>query len=149
MTSDSGRGPGLRRRRFLVLAAALAGGAIVGGGAAARWCRRRFRPWSFGVRRLGELGAAYRHARRPLAAAVRAYFAYLQVEADAPERFARDYESAVARYGGSEGMDQILARFLASTDFFQNGADEARPVRYVALYHPYATPCYTPFTAVD
>jgi hypothetical protein len=31
------------------------------------------------------------------------------------------------------------------TDFFLNGADTARPVRFVALYDPHVTPCWRPF----
>jgi hypothetical protein len=41
-------------------------------------------------------------------------------------------------------MDSLATRFLMSTDFFLHGADETRPVRYVALYHPYANPCWNP-----
>ena len=35
--------------------------------------------------------------------------------------------------------------YLSSTDFFINDADESRPVRFVALYDPYVSPCYNPF----
>src|SRR4051812_1845325 len=41
--------------------------------------------------------------------------------------------------------DNVVSRYLLSTDFFQNGADEGQPVRYVAFYDPYAAPCRNPF----
>jgi hypothetical protein len=43
--------------------------------------------------------------------------------------------------------DNIVSRYLLSTDFFQNGADETRAVRYVAFYDPYVTPCRNPFVS--
>ena len=41
--------------------------------------------------------------------------------------------------------EAVRLRYLASTDFFPNGADEARLVRFTALYEPYASPCFHPF----
>ena len=37
--------------------------------------------------------------------------------------------------------DNVVTRFLMSTDFFQHGADENRPVRYLAFYDPPTTAC--------
>jgi len=37
--------------------------------------------------------------------------------------------------------DNVVTRFLMSTDFFQHGADEARPISYVGFYDPLRTPC--------
>jgi len=37
--------------------------------------------------------------------------------------------------------DNIVSNYLLSTDFFEHGADEARPVQYVAFYDPITTPC--------
>ena len=34
--------------------------------------------------------------------------------------------------------------FLLSTDFFQNGMREDRPLQYVTFYFPYKSPCYNP-----
>ncbi|HET6418362.1 MAG TPA: hypothetical protein VFG22_18845 [Polyangiales bacterium] len=45
--------------------------------------------------------------------------------------------------------DEIYMNYLSSTDFFINGADESRPVRFVALYDPYVSPCYNPFRRVQ
>lgn len=41
-------------------------------------------------------------------------------------------------------MDEFAMRFLMSTDFFLNGADESRPINYVMFYHPYRSPCWNP-----
>ncbi|MCB9666077.1 MAG: hypothetical protein H6732_18360 [Alphaproteobacteria bacterium] len=55
------------------------------------------------------------------------------------ERFLR-----VVPYSHEPG---IAERFLLSSDFFQQGADPSRPVRYLALNDPYLTPCLQPFPA--
>lgn len=34
-----------------------------------------------------------------------------------------------------------VSNFLLSTDFFQNGADETKPVKYFGFYSPYKRPC--------
>ena len=34
--------------------------------------------------------------------------------------------------------------FLLSTNFFQSGQPAAGPIRFVAFYHPYVSPCYNP-----
>ena len=46
--------------------------------------------------------------------------------------------------------DNLATLFLLSSDFFTSGADEARVIRYVALYDP-MRPCGNPFArpAVD
>lgn len=38
-------------------------------------------------------------------------------------------------------------RFLLSTDFFLSGADESRPVRFLACYDPHITPVWKPVRA--
>jgi hypothetical protein len=43
--------------------------------------------------------------------------------------------------GALEPMVQV---FLMSTDFFSNGADESKPVRYRRFFHPYLSPCWNP-----
>ena len=37
--------------------------------------------------------------------------------------------------------DRVMTNFLMSTDFFLNGADLGKPVRYLALYDPLKHPC--------
>ena len=34
-----------------------------------------------------------------------------------------------------------VSNFLLSTDFFQNGADENKPLNYLGFYDPYKRPC--------
>jgi hypothetical protein len=43
-------------------------------------------------------------------------------------------------------MHEVGAReqFLMSTDFFPNGADELRPLRYRQLHDPHISVCYNP-----
>ena len=41
--------------------------------------------------------------------------------------------------------DNVVSRYLLSTDFFQHGADEASSVNYVAFYDPYNAICRNPF----
>lgn len=41
--------------------------------------------------------------------------------------------------------DNVVSTYLLSTDFFQNGADERRPVNYISFYDVYVTPCRNPF----
>jgi len=79
------------------------------------------------------------------------HFSYLVLDEGTAEGFVRAYESN----GGSPELQDPRVRsdlhrqFLMSTDFFQNGADETRPLRFVALYDPYVTPCYNPLASFD
>lgn len=41
--------------------------------------------------------------------------------------------------------DEVVSRFLLSTDFFWNGADETIPVRYLGYYVPGRAACFNPF----
>lgn len=41
--------------------------------------------------------------------------------------------------------DDLVSRFLLSSDFFWNGADEATPVAYIGYYVPGRSPCFNPF----
>ena len=81
----------------------------------------------------------------PLAAALREHFEYLRIDDDVIAAFVSDFEAA---YGPWQPQPEggPFTRFLASTDFFQHGADEGRPLRYVRLFDPYASPCYNPFS---
>jgi hypothetical protein len=48
-----------------------------------------------------------------------------------------------------EYRDQIVARFLLSTDFFLNKMDESKEVNYLGrIWGPYAMPCMNPFSAM-
>jgi hypothetical protein len=45
------------------------------------------------------------------------------------------------------GEERIASMYLMSTDFFQNGHDESKVVRYIEFYEPFVKihPCSTPF----
>ena len=87
---------------------------------------------------------------------------YLQIVEEDRERFARDFargapmaEGRLAernRWSGArlEALEErICTSFLMSSDFFRNGADESRPVRYLALYDPPKVGCTNPFARFD
>jgi hypothetical protein len=38
-----------------------------------------------------------------------------------------------------------VTQFLLSSDFFENGANLNKPVKYISLYDPYETGCDNPF----
>lgn len=40
--------------------------------------------------------------------------------------------------------DDIVSKFLLSTDFFQENMNENRTIKYVLYYDPYINPCYNP-----
>jgi hypothetical protein len=86
-----------------------------------------------------------RHAWLSPADRIRREFHYLRFEDDAPERYVREYE----RHRGpissfQHPADDFFDRFLLSTDFFLNDADESRPVRFVLFFDPYISPCWNP-----
>lgn len=77
--------------------------------------------------------------------AIRDHFPYLSFEDAVIDAFAAD----LVRHQGpwsAHASPRPFTRFLASTDFFQHGADESRPLTYVAYYDPYVSTCYNPFT---
>ena len=45
--------------------------------------------------------------------------------------------------------DRIVSGFLLGSDFFREGADRSRRVRYLGLLDPYRTPCANPFARFD
>lgn len=119
------------RRRFLVRAAA----ALVGAAGLAALAL-----WGFRRPRGGAPDAD------PLASALRRQFADFGIGDELIARFASDharYAGAALRYDVPDRVDPLGA-FLLSTDFFQNGADASRPLRYVRYYDPYVSPCYNP-----
>lgn len=40
--------------------------------------------------------------------------------------------------------DNVVTKFLMSTDFFARGADESRTLRYLSFYDPRSAPCRNP-----
>ncbi len=111
------------RRRTLVLGALAA--AVVGAVSLRRLRGRRRRP-----RTPGEIEADLRE-----------YYAFLRFDDEVMAAFLRDLE----RLPQPLRRGDLRRRFLLSTDFFTNGEDESRPLRYRAFCDPYLSPCYRPF----
>ncbi|MFA0960568.1 hypothetical protein AB9P05_02050 [Roseivirga sp. BDSF3-8] len=44
--------------------------------------------------------------------------------------------------------DDLVGKFLLSTDFFINKMNTTRTVKYLGLYDPYSRPCTNPFSSV-
>lgn len=74
---------------------------------------------------------------------LREYFHYLNV----PDATLESYLRTLQAFDLDPKPKPARAQFLLSTDFFQGGADESRPLTFLALYDPYRTPCYSPFAA--
>lgn len=45
-------------------------------------------------------------------------------------------------------QNEIVGRFLLSTDFFQHKMDQSRDINYIGFYNPYKSPCSNPFTNI-
>jgi hypothetical protein len=124
-------GPPLRRRSLLAALAALLGllaAARLGLLAPLRWLAPR-------------AGGAQAELR----ALLLAHFPYLKIGPEVADAWLRDLERRGRGLPDPAALPSDLAlRFLLSTDFFQGGADPARPLRYAAFYDPWATPCYNP-----
>ncbi len=81
--------------------------------------------------------------RDAAARAIAEHLPYLQVSDEEVARFRR-----ACRDNGveleSERKKRIARLFLLSSDFFANGENVERPVRFVTLFGPYSSPCYQP-----
>lgn len=63
-----------------------------------------------------------------------------------PNDLARFADELVTHSAGRiDEATYVQRTVLLSTDLFEHG-DDTRPLRYVRLFHPYATPCYSPLT---
>ncbi len=80
-----------------------------------------------------------------LAAAIREYYDYLDLDPAGVVAFVTAYDSARARRLVNGTLADAVPRYLLSTDFFLNGEDETRRVTFIAFYHPRGTPCFRPF----
>ena len=144
----------MNRRRFVGWSLPLA--AVVGGFALFLRRPRGVRP----VEREREEGGGWQgpadadHLPRTptegaaLAAAIREYYDYLDHDPSGIQAFVTAYDAARARRMVNGTLADALPRYLLSTDFFLNGEDEARPLKYIAFYHPRVTPCFRPFPNV-
>jgi hypothetical protein len=77
---------------------------------------------------------------------LRRRFAYLTISGEDLDRFAAEFGR---KYGEVSGLTLpgLNTVFLLSTDFFQNGADDSRPTRFVRLYDPQSG-CPNPFAVL-
>ncbi len=46
----------------------------------------------------------------------------------------------------SRKIHRLMTMYILSTDFFDNGMDESRTVKYIAIYDPQGRPCINPFS---
>lgn len=85
---------------------------------------------------------------------LRQNFDYLLLDVSKQE-FKKFYQSFTEHYGQIPALrwylrvghrNKVATTFLLSTDFFLNGADESKKVRYVRLYNQYASPCWNPIS---
>jgi len=81
------------------------------------------------------------HTPEAIEADLREYFSYLEFDDEVLHAFMRD----LARLPGRLHRGDVRRRFLLSTDFFVNGEDERRALKYRAFCDPYLSPCYSPF----
>lgn len=132
----------MNRRRFLVGAGIL----VLAGGAAAAgaWLPERYRR-SLRRRYLQTFGPS----TKTLANALEQSFDHLRFAPGAAERFLQAYR-AVEKYPLSLPLpDDLRRQFLLSTNFVQQRGDVSREMDFVALYSPYHSPCYNPYTFVQ
>jgi hypothetical protein len=74
---------------------------------------------------------------------------YLTIDPESLRQYASLYHRWQADHERRKPRKDIVERFLKSSNFFQNGADESKTVKFVAFFDPYSSPCYSPFTAGD
>ena len=84
------------------------------------------------------------HPTSELHHAIREHFTYLSIDDAVVNAFEKDLTRHHGAWSASKSP-RPFTRFLASTDFFQNGGDESRPLTYVSYYDPYVSTCYNPF----
>lgn len=58
-----------------------------------------------------------------------------------PYQYSTAYDLVPMGHALRRMEDNVVGRYLMSTDFFEHGADESREIRYVAFYDPALTPC--------
>jgi hypothetical protein len=80
---------------------------------------------------------------------LRANFWYLDHGNDTIESFVADYREHFGPFPTGQWPEGIYTRYLMSTDFFQNGEDESRPLLYRQIYAPDISICNNPFAEFD
>ncbi len=89
-------------------------------------------------------GLSVAEARRRVVEYLRLKLPWLRHGKGTLERFAEEYVRHFPPGTKPGAGPNLVARYLLSTDFFPNGADESRPLDYVEFYDPYISPCYNP-----
>jgi len=91
----------------------------------------------------------------PIIELLRKQFDYLDLDGTGLVAFARDFRAKAGEEVLRQQVDDpedfrytVSTQFLMSTDFFRNGADESRLVKYVAYYDVYNA-CTSPFARFD
>ncbi len=74
------------------------------------------------------------------------HFAYLTLDAENVKRYADAYIQVL---GQPRNRTDIHTRFLMSSNFFQSGADESKPVRFIMLYQRESPSCFNPLARLD
>lgn len=138
---------GLDRRRFLQWVWLGPAALLVGSHTACRRTESEPDPPAAATGAVRQPGKGRSRDPEHLAAELRRHFHYLELDEASLARYVRDYLRHLAP-PDLAGPD-FYTRFLLSTDFFQNGADESRTMQYVTFYDPYVTACRNPFARLD
>ncbi|HXT68224.1 MAG TPA: hypothetical protein VN700_00605 [Vicinamibacterales bacterium] len=126
-----------RRRVLLVFVAAAAAALPIG-------------LWWLEPRSRGRLAQQWSELGRSPAGRLRHHFSYLKLSSTVVEQYLTDHQKYWTLPGRFELWPEIAyARFLMSTTFFRNDADETRQVDYVGFYEPQLTPCNNPLARFD
>lgn len=137
------------RRHFLKASLAVIGLTTIGAMALAAW---NWRTVGFSMdwylRTARDRASGLRYSFSSPAQRIKQYFDYLTIDEAGLRRFVADYEKRFGKvkFSSTLGNSHFYSTFLLSTDFFLNGADESRTVRYVSLHDAYVTPCLRPFS---
>ena len=120
------------KRRTLIIAGM---GVTVAAGTTVALARRLARPALAGVS----------DAARELGQHLWARLPSLDIEEAALISFLDDLETHKGPIEpGTRATDKMVQRFLLSTDFFLEGADETRTITYARYHDPYVSICYDP-----
>lgn len=139
--------PRISRRVFLAGLGGLGAGTVAAG-AGAWWIFQEYPPAML-FEKVGQKIAAYRYPHLGLAKAIQRHFSYLNIADEEAVKFATKYEEVYQPKTAKASLEKVYQVFLLSTDFFQNGADQSRPLRFTVLYHPHKNPCYNPLAILD
>ncbi len=86
---------------------------------------------------------------------------FLKLNRDGVVKFVADYTATMGKKAklmlksysfmgmnasNSQKINTLLNAYMLSTDFFINGMDESKEVKYIGMYDPYNRPCAHPFS---